>query len=191
MKIRFAYALAAVAVMAATACQPGKTKSQGTQAAPAQTARQDTASHEDELVISFTMADMDGNQMSVTDEFAKHKLTVIDFWASWCGPCRQEMPSLVKTYNDYKDKGLGIVGVSLDEDKEQWSSAVSAMGMTWTQLSDLQGWHNAAAQMYGIQAIPFTIVVDNKGKVLTAGLRGEQLRAFVAQQLDGTNSKKQ
>ena len=191
MKIRFAYALAAVAVMAATACQPGKTKSQGTQAAPAQTASQDTASHEDELVISFTMADMDGNQMSVTDEFAKHKLTVIDFWASWCGPCRQEMPSLVKTYNDYKDKGLGIVGVSLDEDKEQWSSAVSAMGMTWTQLSDLQGWHNAAAQMYGIQAIPFTIIVDDKGKVLTAGLRGEQLRVFVAQRLDGTNSKKQ
>ena len=137
------------------------------------------------------MADMAGNQVSVTDEFAKHKLTVIDFWASWCGPCRQEMPSLVKTYNDYKDKGLGIVGVSLDEDKEQWSSAVSAMGMTWTQLSDLQGWHNAAAQMYGIQAIPFTIVVDNKGKVLTAGLRGEQLRVFVAQRLDGTNSKKQ
>lgn len=191
MKIRFAYALAAVAVMAATACQPGKTKSQGGQAETATAAPQDTASHEDELVISFTMADMDGNQVSVTDEFAKHKLTVIDFWASWCGPCRQEMPSLVKTYNDYKDKGLGIVGVSLDEDKEQWSSAVSAMGMTWTQLSDLQGWHNAAAQMYGIQAIPFTIVVDNKGKVLTAGLRGEQLRVFVAQRLDGTNSKKQ
>lgn len=191
MKIRFAYALAAVAVMAAMACQPGKTKSQGGQAETTTAAPQDTASHEDELVISFTMADMDGNNVTVTDEFAKHKLTIIDFWASWCGPCRQEMPSLVKTYNDYKDKGLGIVGVSLDEDKEQWSSAVSAMGMTWTQLSDLQGWHNAAAQMYGIQAIPFTVVVDDKGKVLTAGLRGEELRAFVAQQLDGTNSKKQ
>ncbi len=190
MKIRFAYALAAVAVMAAMACQPGKTKSQSGQAETATAAPQDTASHEDELVISFTMADMDGNQVSVTDEFAKHKLTIVDFWASWCGPCRQEMPSLVKTYNDYKDKGLGIVGVSLDEDKEQWAGAVSAMGMTWTQLSDLQGWHNAAAQMYGIQAIPFTIVVDNKGKVLTAGLRGEQLRAFVAQRLDGTNSGK-
>ena len=189
MKIRFAYALAAVAVMAVMACQPGKTKSQSTPVEAATAAPQDTASHEDELVISFTMADMDGNNVAVTDEFAKHKLTIIDFWASWCGPCRQEMPSLVKTYNDYKDKGLGIVGVSLDEDKEQWSSAVSAMGMTWTQLSDLQGWHNAAAQMYGIQAIPFTIVVDDKGKVLTAGLRGEELRAFVAQRLDGKSEK--
>ena len=190
MKIRFAYALAAVAVMAVMACQPGKTKSPSTPSEAATAAPQDTASHEDELVISFTMADMNGNNVAVTDEFAKHKLTIIDFWASWCGPCRQEMPSLVKTYNDYKDKGLGIVGVSLDEDKEQWSSAVSAMDMTWTQLSDLQGWHNAAAQTYGIQAIPFTIVVDDKGKVLTAGLRGEELRAFVAQQLDGTNSGK-
>lgn len=191
MKIRFAYAIAAVAMMAATACQPGKTKSQGTQAEPTQTARQDTASREDEPKISFTMADMNGNNVAVADEFAKHKVTIIDFWASWCGPCRQEMPNLVNTYNKYKDKGLGIIGVSLDEDREQWTSAVNSMGMEWLQLSDLQGWHNAAAQMYGIQAIPFTIVVDNKGKVLTAGLRGEQLRAFVAQRLDGTNSKKQ
>ena len=120
------------------------------------------------------MADMNGNNVAVADEFAKHKVTIIDFWASWCGPCRQEMPSLVKTYDEYKDKGLGIIGVSLDEDKEQWIGAVSAMGMTWTQLSDLQGWHNSAAQMYGIQAIPFTIVVDNEGKVLAAGLRGEE-----------------
>ena len=188
MKIRFAYAIAAVAMMAATACQPGKTKSQGTQAEPTQTARQDTASREDEPKISFTMADMNGNNVAVADEFAKHKVTIIDFWASWCGPCRQEMPSLVKTYDDYKDKGLGIIGVSLDEDKEQWTGAVSAMGMTWTQLSDLQGWHNSAAQMYGIQAIPFTIVVDNEGKVLAAGLRGEELTAFIAQQLNAEDN---
>ena len=101
------------------------------------------------------------------------------------------MPSLVSTYNEYKDKGLGIVGVSLDEDKEQWSNAVTTMGMTWTQLSDLQGWHNSAAQMYGIQAIPFTIIVDSKGKVLTAGLRGEELRSFIAQKLDGNSNGKQ
>ena len=137
------------------------------------------------------MADINGKDVSVTDEFAKHKLTVVDFWASWCGPGRQEMPSLVSTYNEYKDKGLGIVGVSLDEDKEQWSNAVTTMGMTWTQLSDLQGWHNSAAQMYGIQAIPFTIIVDSKGKVLTAGLRGEELRSFIAQKLDGNSNGKQ
>ena len=134
------------------------------------------------------MADMNGNNVAVADEFAKHKVTIIDFWASWCGPCRQEMPSLVKTYDEYKDKGLGIIGVSLDEDKEQWIGAVSAMGMTWTQLSDLQGWHNSAAQMYGIQAIPFTIIVDNEGKVLAAGLRGEELTAFIAQQLNAEDN---
>ena len=76
----------------------------------------------------------------------------------------------------------------MDEDKEQWIGAVSAMGMTWTQLSDLQGWHNSAAQMYGIQAIPFTIVVDNEGKVLAAGLRGEELTAFIAQQLNAEDN---
>ena len=191
MKKRFAYAIAAVAVIALTACQPGKTQGKGSQDETTAAAPQDTASRSDELIISFTMADINGKDVSVTDEFAKHKLTVVDFWASWCGPCRQEMPSLVSTYNEYKNKGLGIVGVSLDEDKEQWSNAVTTMGMTWTQLSDLQGWHNSAAQMYGIQAIPFTIIVDSKGKVLTAGLRGEELRSFIAQKLDGNSNGKQ
>lgn len=191
MKKSFAYAVAAALIVAFAACKPGKTQGQGSKPGTTATAPQDPANNDNEPVISFTMADINGNDVSVTDEFAKHKITVVDFWASWCGPCRQEMPSLVKTYSEYKDKGLGIVGVSLDEDKEQWSNAVSTMGMTWTQLSDLQGWQNNAAQMYGIQAIPFTIIVDSKGKVLTAGLRGEELRAFVAQELDGASNPKQ
>ena len=95
----------------------------------------------------------------------------------------QEMPNLIRIYGKYKDKGLGIVGVSLDEDKSQWTEAVSSMGMVWTQLSDLQGWNNSAAQKYGIQAIPFTVVVDSTGKVLDAGLRGEQLETEIAKLL--------
>ena len=191
MKTSIACAVAAVVAISVIACKPGKTQGQSGKAETTAAVPQDTASNSNELIISFTMADIKGNNVSVTDEFAKHKLTIIDFWASWCGPCRQEMPSLVKTYNEYKDKGLGIVGVSLDEDKEQWSNAVSTMGMTWTQLSDLQGWQNSAAQMYGIQAIPFTIIVDSTGKVLTAGLRGEELRSFIAQKLYGSSNAKQ
>ena len=183
MKIRHALALAAVTLALTSACQQGKTKSQSTTGTTQTDTAQRAANNEQELRISFTMPDINGNDVSVTDEFAKHKITVVDFWASWCGPCRQEMPNLVKTYNDYKDKGLGIIGVSLDEHKEQWADAVSTMNMTWTQLSDLQGWNNSAAKMYGIQAIPFTIIVDNTGKVIAAGLRGDDLTTFIASRL--------
>ena len=136
--------------------------------------------------INFVMEDINGNKVSVKDVFSKNKITIIDFWASWCGPCRQEMPNLVNTYNKYKEQGLGIVGVSLDEDKEQWKDAVKEMNMTWIQLSDLKGWGNSAAQMYGIQAIPFTIIVDEKGNVLNIGLRGEALESFVHNYINST-----
>lgn len=134
---------------------------------------------ENSLQISFTMNDIEGKTISVKDEFTKHTITVIDFWASWCGPCRQEIPDLVKTYKKYKDKGLGIIGVSLDEDEEQWKNAIKEMNMSWLQLSDLQGWDNSAAQMYGIQSIPFTIIVDNNGSVINASLRGIDLENFI------------
>lgn len=133
--------------------------------------------------IDFTMTDMNGKEQSVAEEAARHKLTIIDFWASWCGPCRQEMPRLVHLYNMYKDDGLGIIGISLDEDKQQWKTAVNQMNMGWMQLSDLQGWNNAAAQMYGIQSIPFTIIVDRNSNVIATGLRGKYLANFIEERL--------
>lgn len=144
---------------------------------------------ENSLQINFTMNDIESKTISVKDEFTKHTITVIDFWASWCGPCRQEMPNLVKTYKKYKDKGLGIIGVSLDEDGEQWKNAIKEMNMSWLQLSDLQGWDNSAAQMYGIQSIPFTIIVDNNGSVINAGLRGIDLENFIHNYLNDQKNK--
>ena len=185
MKKIKACALAAAVALALTAC--GSRGNAPTSAnngdGSATSAVQKADSTRDEPRIEFSMTDIDGKEVNVTDEFAKQKITVIDFWASWCGPCMQEMPNLVRIYGKYKDKGLGIVGVSLDEDKSQWTEAVSSMGMVWTQLSDLQGWNNSAAQKYGIQAIPFTVVVDSTGKVLDAGLRGEQLETEIAKLL--------
>lgn len=145
---------------------------------------------EDAFIIDFEMADINGRQVSVKDEFAKHKITIVDFWASWCGPCRHEMPNLVRTYEQFKDSGLGIIGVSLDEDKEQWQNAVIDMNMSWLQLSDLQGWDNWAATSYGVRSIPFTMVVDNKGTLLDAGLRGEELTAFIKSYIEGKDYSK-
>ena len=183
-KIR-TFLISAATLITMAACHGGKGNNTATDvsATNANTEQKADTVASTKLKIEFTMADMDGKQVSVADEFAKHKVTVIDFWASWCGPCRQEMPNLVRIYDKYKEQGLGIVGVSLDEDKEQWTNAVKEMGMAWTQLSDLQGWHNSAAQMYGIQAIPFTIIVDKNGRVLDAGLRGEALETFIANKL--------
>lgn len=139
-------------------------------------------------VISFTMDDINGKPVSIKDEISKYKITIIDFWASWCGPCRQEMPVIVDIHNKFEKAGLCIIGVSLDEDKKQWKDAVNKMNMKWLQLSDLQGWNNSAAQMYGIQSIPFTIIVDNKGHVLASGLRGEELKIFIEKSLSDSTS---
>ncbi len=131
----------------------------------------------------FSQPGPDGKMVNIKDEWAQHRITIIDFWASWCQPCRQEMPNLVALYTDFKDKGLGVVGVSLDENATAWTTAISQMEMPWTQMSDLKGWENAAAKMLNITSIPHTIVVDQQGKILQRGLRGEQLRTFVASQL--------
>lgn len=183
--IRILAAMAAILLCTAS-CRQQKVARQPSAEAPTATETENSGANADDSrpVISFSMSDMDGNQVSVSDVFVKNKLTVIDFWASWCGPCRQEMPHLVDLYKRYKGKGLGVIGVSLDEDRSAWIKAVKYLGMDWVQLSDLQGWDNSAARMYGIESIPFTIIVDEKGRVVDAGLRGEDLARLVASQLD-------
>ncbi len=136
------------------------------------------------VLPDFKMSHIGGGTISVKEEITKHKITIVDFWASWCSPCMQEVPSMVDLYNKYKNKGLGIIGISLDKDEQTWKSTVESMHMNWTHVSDLQGWNNIAAQALGVNSIPFIIIVDNKGTILIAGLRGEEVGAFVTSRLN-------
>ena len=104
----------------------------------------------------------------------KGKLVLVDFWASWCGPCRQAMPDLIKVYTDYKGK-LEIVGVSLDENPGAWKKAIARLGITWPQMSDNKGWASPAAMQYGVHSIPHTLLIDNDGTIIGRNLHGEEL----------------
>ena len=134
-------------------------------------------------IQDFSQTAIDGSSVSLLEEVKKNKVTVIDFWASWCGPCRQEMPFMVEMYNALKNRGFGIVGVSLDNNQEAWAKATGQLGIVWPQMSDLKGWENAIAQHFDVTSIPHTIVVDQNGKILRRGLRGEPLKQFVEEQL--------
>ena len=121
----------------------------------------------------FAQAKPDGSVLKLSD--LRGKIVLIDFWASWCKPCRRENPSVVLAYNKYKSKGFEIIGVSLDKDRGRWLQAVEQDGLTWPQVSDLAFWQNAVALQYGVRSIPFTVLVDQEGKVLATKLRGEAL----------------
>ena len=135
------------------------------------------------VIPDFSMPSMEGAPMSIMSQVKNNKITVLDFWASWCGPCRQETPIMIEIYKKYKDKGLGFVGISLDEDADAWKQATEQLGIVWPQMSDLKGWECEAARLFNITSIPHTIVVDQNGKILKRGLRGEQLEQFVTEQL--------
>ena len=120
----------------------------------------------------------EGEIMKLSDFRGKYVL--VDFWASWCGPCRKENPYVVEVYNKYKEKGFEIFGVSLDRNKESWLKAIEKDGLTWSQVSDLKYWKNEAAQTYGVRGIPFTVLVDPEGKVAALSLRGSRLEAELA-----------
>ena len=117
----------------------------------------------------------EGKVIKVSDFVGKNKVTMIDFWASWCGPCRQEMPNFIKVYHEYKSKGFEVVGVSLDENKEAWVGAIKKLGIPWAQMSDLKGWQCAGAAAYNVKTIPATILIGQDGKIIAKDLRGEEL----------------
>lgn len=111
------------------------------------------------------------------------KVVLIDFWASWCGPCRREMPNVVAAYKKYKDKGFEIYGVSLDKEKDKWLAAIAKDGITWPQVSDLRYWESSVVPLYSIEGIPFTVLVDREGNILAKNLRGPALDKKLAEVL--------
>ena len=134
-------------------------------------------------IQDFSLSTPDGTELSILNEVAQHKLTILDFWASWCGPCRKEMPFMKELYAEYRPKGLGIIGISLDESETEWTRAIDELKIGWPQVSDLQGGRSGIAQTFQISAIPFMYVLDSEGKIVQKGLRGEQLKQFISSQL--------
>nr|WP_228085234.1 TlpA disulfide reductase family protein [Mucilaginibacter sp. JRF] len=128
---------------------------------------------------SFTQSDVSGKPVSLTD--FKGKVVLVEFWASWCVPCRAENPNLVEQYKLYKDKGFEILSVSLDNNKAAWLAAIEKDGLPWTQVSDLKGWNNAVGRLYGVRAVPQSFLVDRNGKVIGNTLRGESLNKKLAE----------
>jgi len=129
----------------------------------------------------FSQNDILGKPVSLSS--FKGKYVLVDFWASWCGPCRAENPNVVKAYQKFHSKGFDILGVSLDNEKEKWADAVKKDNLNWAQVSDLKGWQNAAAALYGVQGIPMNFLIDKQGKIVGKGLRGEDLEKKLEEEL--------
>ena len=112
------------------------------------------------------------------------KVVLIDFWASWCGPCRKELPNVKRAYEKYKAKGFEILGVSLDKERDEWIGAISKEGLTWPQVSDLKFWQSEACKSYAVQSIPYTVLIDKEGKIIATDLRGADLDKKLAEVLN-------
>ena len=123
----------------------------------------------------------DTDDKPVALERYRGKPLIVNFWARWCGPCRQENPNVLRLYQQYHGKGFEILGVSLDRGKEEWLKAIKDDGLTWTHVSDLKYWQNEAARLYGVNSIPQSYLLDKDGKIIGKGLRGEQLAKKLAE----------
>ena len=134
-----------------------------------------------EKYIDFTMKDPKDKEISLSQFAGKDNVVLVDFWASWCGPCVRELPNLVALYAKYKEKGFEIVGVSLDNDKEKWTNMIKSANMTWPQMSEIQGWETSVVDTYAFRYIPYTVLIDKEGTIIARDLRGEDLEKKLAE----------
>ncbi|MCL6523206.1 MAG: AhpC/TSA family protein [Thermoflavifilum sp.] len=140
-----------------------------------------------QVAPDFTLPDTSGNPFSLSS--LRGKYVLVDFWASWCGPCRMENPHVVQAYQRYKNKNFTILGVSLDKDRQSWLQAIHEDHLYWHQVSDLKYWHSAAAELYGVQAIPANFLLDPQGKIIARNLRGDALDEKLAAIFEHANQR--
>ncbi len=133
-------------------------------------------------VSNFTAPSLSGEKLSLNDNLGK--ITILDFWASWCRPCRAENPNVVRIYNKYKSKGLEIIGISFDQKAEKWQKAVENDGLTWKHVSNLKGWQEPLGKPFGVRSIPTTYLLDENGVIIAKNLRGQALENKIAELLN-------